>query len=193
MSVAYPSPGVSFPLHRARPPSASTAETLVLVALLLQVIGGVVLFVGVSWFFGWSVLNPYPFAWIAVTGAVALAAVVLLFLYLAYTLSYLKIQQGDYQGAQGPTLVIGVLSLFAGVLPGIFYLIGYVKLGDAMREQQGYAPWYGPGYSTAYAPAYAAIGPAMPNVAPLVCKGCGRLYAVGQFSFCPSCGSKLGP
>lgn len=181
MSVSYPSPTVSFPAARVRPPSAGTAETLVLIALILQVIGGIVLFGSVAWLLGYSVVYPFDYAWAAVTAALGVAVVVGVFLYFAYTASYQRIQRGDYAGAQTPTLVIGILSLFAGILPGIFYLIGYVKLGDALREQQG----YGPGY--------AAAPPTAVGVTPqLACKGCGRVYPVGAFGFCPNCGQKLG-
>lgn len=180
MSAGYPTPSVTFPTARARPPSASTAETLVLIALILQVIGGAVLLGGIAWLFGFSILYPFPYAWAAVLAAAAVAVIVIAFLYYAYTLSYQRIQRGDYAGAQTPTLVIGILSLFAGIFPGIFYLIGYVKLGDALREQQGYAPGYG--------------GPTgLPGPATQVaCRGCGRVYPLGPFAYCPACGQKLG-
>jgi hypothetical protein len=108
--------------------------------------------------------------------------VTILFLYIAYEYSYRRIRLGDYVGAQGPTLVIGILSLFLGLIPGILYLIGYLKLGDALREQQfGAVPFAAP---------YPAYGPSMaPQQA---CRGCGRVFFVGQFLYCPNCGQKLG-
>jgi hypothetical protein len=181
MSVGYPAPVASLPTARARPPSAGSAETFVLVALVLQVIGGVILVGGIAWLFGFSILYPYPYAWVAVTASVVVGAVVLALLYFAYAFSYQRIQRGDYLGAQAPTLVLGILSLFAGIIPGIFYLLGYVKLGDAIREQQGYAPGYG------------ILPSATLSSALVACKGCGRVYPLGQFSFCPGCGQKLGP
>jgi hypothetical protein len=180
MSVGYPAPMVNLPAARARPPSAGSAETLVLVALILQVIGGLFVLGAIAWLSGFSILYPYPYAWVAVTAAVAVGAIVLVFLYFAYTLSYQRIQRGDYAGAQAPTLVIGILSLFAGILPGIFYLVGYVKLGDAIREQQGAVPSYG------------SPPPAAAPAALIACKGCGRIYPLGSFAFCPGCGQKLG-
>jgi hypothetical protein len=183
MSAAYPTPTAGYPTPRLRPPSAGTAETLVLVALILQIIGGVILIGGILFLFGWTAYHPFPFAWLAVTVAGVIGAVTVLFLYLAYEYSYLRIQRGDYTSAQAPTLVLGVLSLFLGVIPGILYLIGYVKLLDAIREQQPGPMAYGPGYTA----------PAMPIPAQTACRGCGRVYLVGQFPFCPNCGQKMGP
>jgi hypothetical protein len=176
MSAGYPSPTAVFPTPRLRPPSAGSAETLVLIALILQVIGGVLVVGGILFLFGWAAYHPFPFAWLAVLVGAVVAGLVILFLYFAYTLSYRRIQQGDYAGAQTPTLVIGILSIFVGVIPGILYLVGYSKLSDAIREQQtpmGYpAPGMAPSSQTA-------------------CRGCGRVYYTGQFPFCPNCGQKL--
>lgn len=184
MSLGYPAAGVSYPVARGRPPSASTAETLVLVALILQIIGGIILLAAMGVLFGFSILHPYAYAWVAVTAAVAIGVVVVVFLYFAYTLSYLRIRRDEYQAAETPTLVLGIFSLFLGVLPGIFYLIGYVKLADAIREQQGPIP---PPYAVGY-----GMLPPPPPYAQVACKGCGRVYAVGQFGFCPNCGQKMG-
>ncbi len=178
-------PAADFPAARLPPPSGSTAESLVLVGLILQVLGGVIALVGIAWFFGFSLLFPYPFAWAAVAAAAVGAAAILAFLYFAYTLSYDRIRKGKYQEAQAATLVLGILSLFLGVIPGILYIIAYVKLGDAVREQQG----FGPGFP----PAYVAPPPAASLPPQVACKGCGRVYPLGQFGFCPGCGQRLGP
>ena len=180
MSVGYPSPTVSFPANRARPPSGATAETLVLIALVLQVIGGLLVLAGLAWVFGFSILKPFPFALAVVLGATIVAVLVVVFLYLAYTLSYQRIQRGEYQAAQVPTLVIGILSLFLGLIPGIFYLLGYVKLGDAVREQQTPMGPYG-------LPPSGVMG--APQIA---CRSCGRVYPLGAYTYCPNCVQKLG-
>lgn len=181
MSVSYPGPTASLPASRARSPSGGSAETFVLLALILQVIGAVFLFLGIVLLFGVSILHPFPFALAVVVAAASVGAVALIFLYVAYEYSYRKIQQGEYQQAKTPTLVIGILSLFLGVLPGIFYLIGYVKLDDAIREQQGYGPGGMVGYYRF-----------PPPMAQAACLGCGRVYPVGQFPYCPGCGRKFG-
>ena len=184
MSAVYPPPQVVFQAPRLRPPSGASAETLVLVALILQVIGAAVLIGGILFLFGFAAFHPFAFAWLVVLVSGVVGAVALLFLYFAYEYSYLRIQRGEYAGAQAPTLVIGILSLFLGVIPGILYLIGYVKLADAIREQQSPATMYGPAFGSTPSPT-----PAVPQMA---CRGCGRVYFVGQFPFCPNCGQKIG-
>jgi hypothetical protein len=153
----------------------------VLIGLILQILGGVLALGGIAWFFGFSILHPFPYAWAAVTAAAGVGVLVIVFLYFAYTLCYQRIQRDDYQAAQTPTLVIGILSIFLGILPGIFYLIGYIKLGDAIRERQGVVVGYGPSPATA----------SPTNL--IACRGCGRVHHLGQFAFCPNCGQKLGP
>jgi hypothetical protein len=184
MSAAYPTPQGAFQAPRVRPPSASSAETLVLVALILQVIGAAVLIGGILFLFGFAAFHPFPFAWLAVLVAAIVGGVAVLFLYFAYEYSYLRIQRGEYPAAQAPTLVIGILSLFLGVIPGILYLIGYVKLADAIREQQTPPMVFGPAFGSAPS--------TVPSVPQTACRGCGRVYFVGQFPFCPNCGQKLG-
>jgi hypothetical protein len=184
MSAAYPTPPVALPTPHFRPASAGSAETLVLVALILQVIGAVVLIGAILLLFGYAAFHPFAFAWLVVLIAAMVGGVALLFLYFAYEYSYRRIQYGDYAGAQAPTLVIGILSLFLGIIPGILYLVGYVKLSDAIREQQMPPVTYGP------APGFApSVAPAVPQIA---CRGCGRVYPIGQFPFCPNCGQKIG-
>jgi hypothetical protein len=184
MSVAYPPPPVGYPAPRLRPASGSSAETLVFAALILQVIGGVILFGAILYLFGYAAYHPFPFAWVALIAAAIVGGVAVLFLYLAYEYSYLRIQRGEYQQAQAPTLVLGILSLFLGLIPGILYLIGYVKLGDAVREQQTPPGFFAPG------PGFAA--PTSPSLPQIACRGCGRISFVGQFPYCPFCGQKLG-
>ncbi len=179
MSVAYPTPTGTLAVGRGRPPSASTAESLVLVALILQMIAAAVLIVGISAAIGFSLLNPYPHAWVVVLVTLIVGGAAVVFLYLAYTLSYLRIRRAEYEDAQAPTLVLGILSLFLGIVPGILYLIGYVKLGDALREQQA-----------ASLPPYGAAA-ASAGVAQIACRGCGRVYPIGAFGYCPNCGQKL--
>jgi hypothetical protein len=177
MSAGYPSPTTVFPAPRLRPPSAGSAETLVLIALILQVIGAVLLIGGILFLFGWAAFHPFPFAGLVALVAGVIGGAAILFLYFAYTRSYLRIQQGDYAGAQTPTLVIGILSIFLGLIPGVLYLVGYSKLSDAIREQQYPVP-YG--------------APPVTMYSQTACRGCGRVYYTGQFAFCPNCGQKLG-
>lgn len=182
MSASGASVVIGFPNARPRPPSASAAEGLVFAALVLQIIGAAILTFLLVLLLSTAAFHPFPFIWIVGLVAGIVGAVSILFLYIAYEYSYRRIQLGDYVGAQGPTLVIGILSLFLGLIPGILYLIGYLKLGDTIREQQfGVGPYPG---------GYPAIGPSM--VPQQACRGCGRVFFVGQFLYCPNCGQKLG-
>jgi cbb3-type cytochrome oxidase subunit 3 len=149
---------------------------MVLIALVLQAVGGAIVVGLLGWVIGFSVLYPYAWAWVAVLGAAVGVAVIGLFLYCAYAFSYRRVRAGEYEAAQTPTLVLGILSMFLGIVPGIFYLIGYVKLGDALQEAET-----------------ARLGAGMPAPGSLVaCKGCGRVFPIGGFSFCPACGQRLG-
>lgn len=184
MSVAYPTPGNAYPTVRSRPPSAGTAESLVLGALVLQVIGAAVLIVGLSIALGVSVVTPFDYSWVAAIVAVGVGGIALLFLYLAYEYAYRRIKAGEYEAAQAPTLLIGLLSLFVGIVPGVLYIVGYVKLGDAVREQRS---------TLTPAPAGSSAGTLPSGVGTQeACRGCGRVYLVGQFPFCPNCGQKIG-
>ena len=178
MSAAYPAPPVLLPATRLRPPSASSAETLVLIALLLQLVAAVALVGGILFLFGWAAFHPFAYMGVALTVAGVIGGLAVVFIYCAYTYSYQRIRQGDYAGAETPTLVLGILSIFLGLIPGILYLIGYSKLEDAIREQQ---------------PPAIYPGPMAPVLAQVACQGCGRVYFAGQFPFCPGCGRKLGP
>ncbi len=175
MSAVPVTPSVPWTVSHARTTSGGTAETLVLVGLILQVLGGALVIGGLTWFFGYSAFHPFPFLWAAIIGGVVVSAIVVLFLYFAYTLSYQRIRRGEYEAARTPTLVIGILSLFAGLIPGILYLIGYAKLDSAVREQQSSAT------------GYAAFTPG----SLVACKGCGRVYPIGHSAFCPACGQKM--
>jgi hypothetical protein len=184
MTAAYPTPPSVF-VPVARSPSGSTAQTLVLVGLILQIIGAVILLSVVGFLFGFSILHPYAYAWVAVTATVVVGAIVVLMLYLTYAFSYERIQRGEYEAARAPTLVFAILNLITlSLISGILYLVAYVKLGDAVREQQFPYPTYSPGY--------VFLPPPPAPVPQVACKGCGRVYPVGQFGFCPNCGQKLG-
>lgn len=166
-------------MYYSRPPSGETAELLVLIGLILQLIGGVVAVVLVAWVVGLTAAVTNPYIWVVGVAALIALVLVIAFLYVAYTYSYCRIKAADYEGAQTPTLIVGIVSLIFGVIPGILYLVAYVKLGDAVREARG--PPAGP---TQWAAPYGAH---------VACRGCGRIYFVGQYSFCPHCGQRFPP
>ncbi len=163
------------------PPSAGTARTLVLIALIFQFIGSAIILPFLL------ILPLFAFAGgFGIILGIALGIGLLIglfFLYIGYAWVYRRIRDGQYEGARTPALILGILGLiFGGFLTGILYLIAYVKIGDAINESRRpamtYAPPYpytpgaaGPGFTPAAAPV-PGMAPA-PAVAPL-CPRCGR-------------------
>jgi hypothetical protein len=187
MSTAYPPPSSAvYPGAHARTPSGGAAGTIVLVGLLVQVLGAFLLLYLLSVLFGFSIAHPYPYAWVAGIFGLSIGVFAVLFPILTYVFSYRRIERGEYEEAQTPTLVFAILSLLTlGLISGILYLIAYIKLGDAIRDRRVPAGGYsqpnftGPGY------------PAPP--VQVACRSCGRVSFQGQFGFCPNCGQKMSP
>jgi hypothetical protein len=191
--------------YRPKPPSQGTAETLILVAFILQIIfSAVYLFIGAI-----GLLAGVFFFFAIGGGAILLLAafvivVPVLMLYLAYRYSYVRARDGDFAGARGPTLLLGIVGLFfGGIIVGVLYIVAYVKLGDAETESRSVGGWpggapaypyhapygygpgygYGGGYGPAYqyghpgaAPATGGVPYAPPPSAPVAttCPRCGR-------------------
>ncbi|NNN17442.1 MAG: hypothetical protein HKL79_03670 [Thermoplasmata archaeon] len=165
--------------------SAETAELLILVGLILQVVGVLIVF-GIGIFLLIGPLIGAIFLLFAFFGIV--------WLILVYAFSYRRTKDGDYEGARTPTLVFAILSLLSlGLISGILYIVAYSKLGDAINEAEASRK---PSPSPAFyaAPAYAG-GPApvtsaaLPT-APRFCSRCGRPTSY-QSRFCLSCGAVL--
>ncbi|HEV8049642.1 MAG TPA: hypothetical protein VGP88_03510 [Thermoplasmata archaeon] len=150
--------------YRPKPPSQGTAETLIIVAFVLQII-----FSAVVLFFGAFGLLFGAFFFFSVGGALilVLAGIVvvipILMLYVAYRYSYARTRDGDFAGARGPTLLLGIIGLiFGGLIVGILYIVAYVKLGDAESETHQLGGWPGggaPHYGYPGHPAYGYPGP----------------------------------
>jgi len=155
--------------------AAETAETLILVGLILDIIAEVILlFVGL-------VLLIAP-----VFGGIVLAFALIGFVWIAlvWAYSYSRVKSGDYEGARSPTLVFAILSLITlAIIPGILFLIAYLKLGDAL-EAEG-AP------SHAWGPTPTPPLPAAPaTAAARYCTHCGRANPTTAV-FCEGCGAPL--
>ena len=111
--------------------SAQTAETLILVGLILYLVGDVIL-----------LLVGLLFLFLVFVGIVVLTFAALGFVWVAliWQFSYARVRSGDYDGARTPTIVFAILSLITlGLVPGILFLIAFVKLEDASRERVGFA------------------------------------------------------
>ena len=160
---------------RAGDRAGETAATLILVGLILDIIGEVILlFIGFATLvFGIGVI------------LLALALVGFVWIALVWAYSYSRVKAGDYAGARTPTLVFAILSLITlALIPGILFLIAYLKLGDALAAGAA-APSHAWG-AMPYTPA--PVASAAP--APRFCSHCGR-PAVGTAAFCEGCGAPL--
>jgi hypothetical protein len=188
----------------ARPLTSSggTAKTLILIGLVLQLIFALFFLFGLGVA---TLLTLRVGVGLVLAGVwLVFGLIDLLFLYLVYSLCYRRTGNGEYEEAKTPTLVFGVLALiFAGVIPGILYIIGYVKLGDAAREQQRQQQVTSPPPAYASPPPPGVIwspsvgvppvstgpspSPALAATSTRFCAGCGSPLAADQ-RFCPSCG-----
>ena len=159
---------------RATDASAQTAETLILVGLILDLVGEVILVVVGLW------LLAFPLLGLVVLG---FALIGFVWIALVYLFSYDRVRSGDYEGARTPTLVFAVLSLVTlAVIPGILLLVAYVKLGDALAGERL------PGYAWAQPASPFAPGP-LPGGARF-CMHCGRPNGIDN-RFCQGCGAPL--
>ncbi len=179
--------------------SIDTAETLILAGLIFQGLT-VVALLGIGLYF----------LVVPILGGIVLllAFLALVWLILVYVFSYARIRDGDYEGACTPTLLFAILTLvLGGILSGILYLIGYVKLVDAVDDEEArraplhtssVPPTYSPPARAPYVPATAApLPPATspPSSAPVAsgsnfCSNCGR-PTPPRTRFCRNCGAPL--
>ncbi|MDE1822670.1 MAG: zinc ribbon domain-containing protein [Euryarchaeota archaeon] len=186
-------PGAPAPLAYPLPPwrspasGVSTAETLVLVALVLQVIGAVALGAAVGAVMAVAFAFPFAATVAVVALLLALLAVVVL-LYFGYTSSYLRIKKGDLEGAKTPTLVLGVVGLFLMLVPGILYLIAFFKLDSALELERWNAALAA---SVRTTPQATMNAPYWVGMATVTCATCHSASPLG-YAFCPRCGGRLG-
>lgn len=170
------------------PPSASTSKTLILIGLILQLVFALIFLIG----FGVLAFVSAAFGVFPVFAVIYIAfgALGFIFLILVWMLSYKPTTEGRYEAARTPTLVFAILSLITiSIISGILYLIAYIKLGDAVREQQmpppgyaGSAPMMAPGspYMAQPMQPMQPVQPMQPMAAPgappagVVCPKCGK-------------------
>jgi hypothetical protein len=158
---------------RTKTPSGGTAETLILIGMILQLIGTLAVFLLIAF------LGSFLFFFGPAGGAIAIGIggfVLLLglfFLYAAYAWCYKRTKEGDYEGAKGWTIILGILGLlFGGVITGILYIIAWVKLRYAVNEQRA-APTMGAPAAPMYGAPVSPTGSA-PAGAPPTCPKCGQ-------------------
>lgn len=118
------------------------------------------------------------------------------------------IDQGRFHDAKNDTIIWIIFGLIGFVLPSLFLILTYAKLGDALAQQMpsGYAP-YAPGTVAVQQPMYvpppAPVAPAPAPVQPgapaqqpahghqtpmVRCKNCNVQYPMFMHS-CPNCGA----
>jgi hypothetical protein len=179
--------------------SGETAQTLIFIGLIFQLVSFLIL-LGVGFF-----LLVIP-----ILGGIVLflAFISLIWLLLVYMFSYAPAINRDFEDARTPTLVFGILTLICGgIISGILYIVAYVKLGDALDEEQARAaaprpaatalPYaaparfaYSPG--TPVPPSAAVTPPTSTPIPPssYYCSNCGR-PTPPHATYCRNCGAQL--
>ena len=129
---------------------ASTAKTLVLVAIIFQAIFfaiGISEIIALAAFFTVttvpatsSTLSLGAFGIITVVFSAALA-IGILWIVLDYFLIYKRLKEERVREAETPALVLGIIQLiFGGLIPGILLIIAYVKIRDSLHRGNGIHP-----------------------------------------------------
>ncbi len=159
-------------------PSGNTARILILIGLVLDIVFEVVLLLYAALI---AVASPGFALLLAGFSVVGFVWVLLVYLF-----SYLRVRERRWDDARAPTLVFAILSLITlAIIPGILFLVAYVKLGDALRESPAAPAWGTPTAPTAPAPLASAAAPTR------YCTYCGRADTSGG-QYCQSCGAPFG-
>ena len=133
---------------------SSTAKTLTLVAIILQVvffvigiievIALVVLFSfrpSVTTSTGTTITSHVvPLSGLAIISIVFSFALLIgiLWIFLDYFLIYKKLKEERVREAETPSLVLGIIQLiFGGLIPGILLIVAYVKIRDSVHRGNG--------------------------------------------------------
>jgi 1,4-dihydroxy-2-naphthoate octaprenyltransferase len=130
---------------------ASTAKTLTLVAIILQLVFfviGIFSVIGLSFLLavkytvttsnGSVITNPVPMG--AFTSISLIFSVALLFgllwILLDYFLIYKKLQTERVREAESPSIILGIIQLiFGGLIPGILLIVAYIKIRDSLYRR----------------------------------------------------------
>jgi len=76
-----------------------------------------------------------PPEWILpLTMGMGVFAIVIILIFIgAYLTTVKRIDDGLYEAAKTPCLIMGILGLFVGlIVPGIFYMLAYTKVGEVI-------------------------------------------------------------
>ena len=126
---------------------SESAKTLVLVAIILQVVFSLIaVFIYAAVFAvvpattigpgGTTVSTGFPAAGLFIVLASVFGGIGLLWILLDYFLLYKKIADGRIEETDTTSLVLGILQLlFGGLIPGILILVAHGKIGDAINNK----------------------------------------------------------
>ena len=76
-----------------------------------------------------------PLEWILpiTMGFGVLSIIIILIFIAAYLTTVKRIDDGLYEAAKTPCLIMGILGLFVGfIVPGLFFMLAYTKLGEVI-------------------------------------------------------------
>jgi uncharacterized protein YacL len=76
-----------------------------------------------------------PPAWVLpiTMGSGIFALIIILIFIAAYLTTVKRVDDGLYEAAKTPCLIMGIIGLIVGlVVPGIFYMMAYTKLGEVI-------------------------------------------------------------
>ncbi len=162
---------------------AQSARTFALVGLVFYIIGSVVggIALVTSLFTFLFFVTPVPPIAFGTLGllfpGIFLGVAIALTVWSWGTLQ--RIERGQYQEAQAPALVLGILGLFfAFLIGGIFLILAYVKLGNVISPRLAAPPMAAP------------VPVAPPPAGGRVCPNCGRPIPMDA-KFCNHCGHEL--
>ena len=121
-------------------PDISTARTLTLVAMILQIAFFIIGITFVSFFFAFifgATGTAFPLLGIFAFAFGIAFLISLIWIGLDYFLVYRNLDSPTTMPtAKTPALVLGILQLlFGGTMPGILLIVAYMKLGDSMRRR----------------------------------------------------------
>lgn len=133
---------------------ASTAKTLTLVAIILQVVFFVIGILAIGAFAALmttGVTTSTPTGTTVYTSGVGIGMfglvfgviflIGLLWILLDYFLIYKKLAEERVEDAETPALVLGIIQLlFGGVITGILLIVAYVKIKDSTRNRSRGVP-----------------------------------------------------
>ena len=116
------------------PASVAEARKLAYWAQIFAGVVGVLLLIG-------GIVSLLAFGFFAGIGYMVDAVIALAFAVILKSLLFDILDQGKFKEASERMLILGIIGLFAAVIPGILILLGYVRMQEVFQPQyQQYQP-----------------------------------------------------